>query len=212
MLRERTKKAKSSRPRYNMGQNSWFMVKLAWTSGEKKVLVLSLLSALTAAALNLLNLYISPAILSAMERRASVWDLIWAILVFVLALMLVSAVSSYVNMNAIFARISIRAVVTNLLNRKAATTSYPNVDDDHFIKLLTKSRECPNSNGAAPEAIWITLSTLTTNMICFGIYVSLLSLVQPLLILIILAATVISCLFSNYVNAYGYRHREEAAA
>lgn len=211
MLRERTKKAKSSRPRYNMGQNSWFMVKLAWTSGEKKVLVLSLLSALTAAALNLLNLYISPAILSAMERRASVWDLIWAILVFVLALMLVSAVSSYVNMNAIFARISSRAVVTNLLNRKAATTSYPNVDDDHFIKLLTKSRECPNSNGAAPEAIWITLSTLTTNMICFGIYVSLLSLVQPFLIFVILAATVISCLFSNYVNAYGYRHREEAA-
>ena len=174
-MKEKTKKEKSPNPKYNMGQNTWFMIKLALTSGEKKVIVLSLLSVLTAVALNLINLYVSPTILSVVERRASVSELIWTIVVFVLALMFVSAVSAYVNMNAIFARISIRAVVTNLLNRKAATTSYPNVDDDQFIKLLAKSRECPNSNGAAPEAIWITLSTLTTNMIGFCIYVSLLS-------------------------------------
>ena len=211
VMKEKTKKEKSPNPKYNMGQNTWFMIKLALTSGEKKVIVLSLLSVLTAVALNLINLYVSPTILSVVERRASVSELIWTIVVFVLALMFVSAVSAYVNMNAIFARISIRAVVTNLLNRKAATTSYPNVDDDQFIKLLAKSRECPNSNGAAPEAIWITLSTLTTNMIGFCIYVSLLSSVQPLLILIILATTVISYLISNYVNGYGYRHREEVA-
>ena len=210
-MKEKTKKEKSPNPKYNMGQNTWFMIKLALTSGEKKVIVLSLLSVLTAVALNLINLYVSPTILSVVERRASVSELIWTIVVFVLALMFVSAVSAYVNMNAIFARISIRAVVTNLLNRKAATTSYPNVDDDQFIKLLAKSRECPNSNGAAPEAIWITLSTLTTNMIGFCIYVSLLSSEQPLLILIILATTVISYLISNYVNGYGYRHREEVA-
>lgn len=197
--------------KYSMGQNSWFMIKIAWTSGEKKVVVLSLLSTLTAVTLNLVNLYALPTILSVVESKTSVSKLIWIIVVFVLALMFVSAVSAYVNMNAIFARISIRAVVTNLLNRKAATTSYPNVDDDRFIKLLANSRECPNSNSAAPEAIWITLSTLTTNMIGFVIYVSLLSSVQPLLILIILATTVISYLFSNYVNGYGYRHREEVA-
>lgn len=211
MMKEKTKKGKSPKSKYNMGRCLWFMIKLAWTSGEKKVIVLSLLSALTAVALNIINLYISPTILSVVERRASVSELIWTIVVFVLALMFVSAVSAYVNMNAIFARISIRAVVTNLLNRKAATTSYPNVDDDQFIKLLAKSQECPNSNGAAPEAIWITLSTLTTNMICFGIYVSLLSSVRLLLILIILATTVISYLISNYVNGYAYRHREEVA-
>ena len=55
-----------------MGQNVWFMIKLAWTSGEKKVLVLGLLSALLAVALNLINLYITPTILSAVERHVEV--------------------------------------------------------------------------------------------------------------------------------------------
>ena len=211
MVKEKQKKEKSERPKYNMAQNSRYMIKLAWTSGEKRVIALSLLSVLTTVALNLINLYVSPTILSVVERRASVSELIWTIAIFVLALMLVSAVSAYVNMNAIFARISIRSVVTDLLNTKAATTSYPNVDDDGFIKLLSKSRECPNSNSAAPEAISITLSALTTNIIGFCIYVSLLSSVQPLFILLILATTITSYLIGNYANSYSHRHRKEIA-
>ena len=75
MVKEKTQKAKKEKapkPKYNMAQNSWFMIKLAWTSGEKKVIVLSLLSALTAVALNLINLYVSPTILSVVEELALV--------------------------------------------------------------------------------------------------------------------------------------------
>ena len=124
-----------------MWQNSWFMIKLAWTSKEKKVIILSLLSAALAVILNLVNLYVSPTILSAVERHVSVGELIWTIAGFALALMFVSAASAYVNTNTLFGRVSVRAEVTNLLNKKAATTSYPNVDDDKLIKLLTKALE-----------------------------------------------------------------------
>ncbi len=211
MIKEITKKEKAPKPKYNMGQNSWFMIKLAWTSGEKKVLVLSLLSAILAVALNLVNLYVSPAILSAVERHAPVADLLLTIVGFVLGIMLVSAASTYVNANTLYGRISVRCEILNLLNRKAATTSYPNVDNDRYRKLLTKSSECINTNQAAAEAIWTTLTTLTANLVGFIIYVSLLTSVQPLLILIILVTTVISYLIGNYLNGYGYRHREEEA-
>ena len=56
---------------YRVPQNVWFMIKLAWTSGEKKVLVLGLLSALLAVALNLARLYISPAVLAVRAPRAA---------------------------------------------------------------------------------------------------------------------------------------------
>ena len=49
-------------------QATWFMIKLAWTSQEKKAIVLSLLSAGLAVATSLVNLYVSPTILSAVER------------------------------------------------------------------------------------------------------------------------------------------------
>lgn len=205
------KKEKALKPKYNMVQNSWFMIRLAWISGEKKVLVLSLLSAVLAVALNLVNLYVSPTILSVVERHVSITELLFTIVGFVLGIMLVSAASTYVDANTLFGRVTVRCVITNLLNRKAATTSYPNVDDDQFTKLLTKSGECISNNRAATEAIWRTLTSLTTNILGFTIYVSLLTTVQPILIVVILVTTVISYFIGNYVNGYGYRHREEEA-
>ena len=208
---QKTKKEKAPKPKYNMAQNSAYMIKLAWTSGEKKVIVLSLLSALFAVALNLINLYVSPTILSVVERKASVPELIVTIVVFVAALMLVSAASSYVNTNTLYGRISTRCEIIAQLQRKAATTSYPNLFDDKFKKLKMKAQESIGSNRAATEAIWTTLTELTTNLLGFVFYVILMSSVQPLLLIVILATTVISYLVGNYVNEWGYRHREEEA-
>lgn len=210
-MKDKTKKERSPKPKYNMGQNSWYMIKLAWTSGEKKVIVLSLLSALTAVALNLINLYISPTILSVVERRASVSELIGTIVIFVLALMFVSAASAYVNTNTLYGRVSVRCEIINRLNKKAATTSYPNLFDDGFEKLKMKSQDAIGSNRAATEAIWTTLTELATNILGFAFYVVLMSSVQPLLLVVILATTVISYFVGNYVNEWGYRHREEEA-
>lgn len=208
-MKEKTNKGNSSKPKYNMGQNSWYMVKLAWTSGEKKVIVLSLLSSLTAVGLNLINLYVSPSILSVVERKASVTELVWTIVVFVVALMIVSAASAYVNTNTLYGRISVRCEIINLLNKKAATTSYPNIYDEKFKKLIAKAQETVGSNRAATEAVWSTLTDLTTNIVGFAFYVILMSSVQPFLLVAILLTTIISYFVSNRLNEWGYRHREE---
>lgn len=205
MIKEKNSKA----PKYNMAQNSWFMVKLAWTSGEKKVIVLSLLSALFAVALNLINLYVSPTILSVVERRASVAELLLTIGIFVVALMFFSAAAAYVNTNTLYGRVSTRCEIINLLNRKMTTTSYQNLSDERFKMLKIKVQETINSNSAATEAVWTTLTDLTTNIVGFACYVALMSSIQPLLLVAILVTTIISYFVSNYLNEWGYRHREE---
>jgi len=207
--KENTKKENSSKPKYNMGQNSWFMVKLAWTTGEKKVIVLSLLSAFFAVALNLINLYVSPTILSVVERHAPVSELIGTILLFTAALMFVSAASAYVDTNTMYGRISVRCEFIAMLNKKSATTSYPNLFDEKFKKLKAKSQDAINSNQAATEAVWTTLTELTKNLLGFAFYVALMSSIQPLLLVVILATTVAGYFISNYANEWGYRHREE---
>jgi len=211
VMKEKKKKEESVKPKYNMGQNTWFMIKLAWTCGEKKVIVLGLLTAIMAVASNLINLYVSPTILSVVERHASVTELILTIAGFVLGMMLVSAATAYLNENITFGRISVRIEIINLLNQKAATTSYPNVDDDRFCKLLTKSIECVGNNRASGEAIWTTLTILVINILGFVIYVSMLTKVHPILMLMIIVTSIISYFIGNRLNDYGYRHREEEA-
>ncbi len=208
-MKEKTKK--TAKPKYNMFQNSWYMIKLAWTTGEKKVIVLSLLSAFFAVALNIINLYVSPTILSVVERKASVAELILTISVFVGVLMLVSAASGYVNTNTLYGRISVRCEIINLLNKKATTTSYPNLYDEKFEKLESKAQDSVGSNSTATEAIWTTLTNLTTNIIGFAFYVVLMLQVQPILLVTVLATTIISYLVSKHLNGWGYRHRDEEA-
>lgn len=202
---------KKEKPKYNMAQNTWFMVKLAWTSGEKKVLVLGLLSALLTVALNLINLYVSPTVLGVVERHGSLGELAGTLAGFVLALMVVSAAANYVSTNVLFGRITVRSEIINLLNRKAAITSYPNWQDDRFQKLLPKASQCTCSNNAPTEAVWTTLTNLTANGLGFLIYLVLFARVEPVLIPVILLTAGVSYLIGNYLNGYGYRHREEEA-
>lgn len=212
VLKEKTQpKQKAPKPKYNMAQNSWFMVRLAWTAKEKKVLVLGLLSALLALATTLVNLYLSPTILSAVERHVSMTELLLTIGGFVLGLMLVRAASAYVDENVIYGRITVRAEILMLLNRKACLTSYPNLDDDAFKKLLSKSTQCVNGNSSASEAIWATLFDLVKNLLGFAVYIGLLSSVQPLLMVVILVTTLINYFIGKHLNGYGYRHRDEEA-
>lgn len=205
------KKEKTPKPKYNMAQNSLFMVKTAWTNGEKKVVILSLLTASLAVATNIVNLYISPAILSAVERHAGIGELLLTIIGFTLATMLLAAVSAYVGANTMYGRITVRSELIKLLNRKMATTSYPNLEDEKFKKLSTKASGSTDSNSAATEAVWNTLTQLLTNTAGFIIYVLLLTNVQPLLIVIILATSLVSYFIGNYLGGYDYRHRDENA-
>ena len=202
---------KKEKPKYNMAQNTWFMVKLAWTSREKKVLVLGLLSALLTVALNLINLYVSPAVLGVVERHGSLAELAATLAGFVLALMVVSAAENYVSTNVLFGRITVRTEIINLLTRKAAITSYPNWEDDRFQKLLSKASRCTYTNWEATEAVWTTLTNLTANGLGFLIYLVLFARVEPVLIPVILLTAGVSYLIGNHLNGYGYRHREEEA-
>lgn len=188
------------------------MVKLAWTSGEKKVLVLTALSALVAVALNLVSLYVSPAVLGAVERRVPVLELAATIVGFTLARMFLGALTSYLEMNKRYlGRLGLRLELVAKLNQKAATTSYPNLTDDGFRKLYADAIQCTNRNAAAGEAIWETLDNLLRDLLGFALYVILLMNVDPLLILVTLVTAAIGYYVTNRLNGYGYRHREEKA-
>ena len=202
---------KKEKPKYNMAQNTWFMVKLAWTSREKKVLVLGLLSALLTVALNLINLYVSPTVLGVVERHGSLGELAGTLGGFVLALMVVSAGDNYVKKNLLFGRETVRSQIVNLLNRKAATTSYPNRQADRFQKLLAKSHACTVGSQEATEAVWKTLTNLTASALGFAIYCVLFSEVEPVLIPVILLTAAVSYMIGNRLSGYDYRHREEEA-
>lgn len=206
---ETIEKKRKEKPKYNMFQNSWFMIKLAFKSKEKKVLFLGGAIVILSVLINLINLYVSPLILSVVEKNESISELIKIIIAFVLSLGITSALLAYINEYILYGRISVRTEIINSLNNKAATTSYSNIFEDKFSKLLSKASEYCSANSEATEAIWTTLTNLSTNILGFIVYLLLLSNVYALLIGVIIITTVISYFISNYCSGYRYRHKEE---
>lgn len=205
------KSEKKQKPKYNMWQNTVYYISFAWKEKEKKVIFLSLIFACFVILNNLVNLLVSPAILSVVEKREPMSKLIVTILGFTGTLIFCSAGLSYIGTNLPYGRISVRMAVLKHLNQKTLTTSYPNVNNDAFIKLVAKCKTITSDNDKATEAIWGTLTILLHDGICFIIYLFLLSSISPLMLFVVLATTSVGYFVSRYVNGYEYRHRDELA-
>jgi len=205
----KAEKEKATKPKYNMWQCSAYMISLAWREKEKKVIFLCLLQVILGVSTNLVNLYVSPSILSAVERHAPISELITTVLVFVGLIMFCAAATSYVGTNAMYGRISVRMAVMGLLNNKSCLTSYPNITDEKFIKLRSKSAMAVNDNNQATEAVWNTLVSLMKNCIGFVIYAFLLVSLNVWLMLAILVTSLFGYFANKYIYGYWYRHREE---
>ncbi len=198
----------TKKPTYNMWQNTAFMLRTAWRS-YKSVPLLCVGIAASAAGGTIAQLLLAPAVLEQVETHAPLEVLVGVILAFGAALFVLYGLNAYLKENALYGRIAVRTQLLMQVDTKIADTSFPNLLDTAFQKSSEKAISICSSNGESTEAIWTTLTDLLTNLIGFGVYLALLSGLHPLLLAVVLATTVASYLFSNHINAWVYRHRDE---
>lgn len=209
MTAEKKKKEKAPKPKYNMWQNVGFMVKTAWVEKEKKVLVTTLFLAVLSVINSLIGLYVTPVLLGQVESGVSPMQLVLTAVSFTLALMLCGAVTAYINEFELYGKVTTRLALISAMNEKGCRTSFPNREDDKFIKLSSRAAQSVSNNSQATEAIWGTLQSLMTNIAGFVIYLVMLTNVDPVLIAVILATTLVGYFINKYLSGYSYRHRDE---
>lgn len=197
-----------NKPKYNIAQNVGWMVKIAWET-RKRVLLFCILTALLEVAYNLAQLYIAPEILSLVEQKAPLGNLVITILFFTAALFLTSGANEYIDQNALFAQIDVRTAIIGKIGRKSNMTSYPNTLDSDFIKLRERAHMATESNRAATEHVWKTLTGLLKNVGGFVIYLTILSNLDALLLFAVVSTCIISFFVSRYVSNWMFTHREE---
>lgn len=196
------------KPKYNILQNVGFMLRMAWKY-QKAVVPLCLCVAAVSVGLSLVQLFIGPEVLRQVEQHAPLSRLLGTIGIFSAALLLLQGLKEYLSANVMFGRIDVRGRILIALSRKASTTSYPNVFDPDVLALQEKAGSTLNSNEKASEHIWTTLTDLTINLAGFGIYLLLLSGLNPFLMLVVIVTTAAGFFFTRKINGWGYRHREE---
>lgn len=205
-----TAKHMKQKPAHSLGQNIIYMILLAWKQ-RRSVILLALTMAVVAILLSLTQLFIVPSILEVVEINVSVAELTAIILLFTGVLVLLSAAQSYFSSCSQFGRIEVRLIIGSMIQNKALTMSYPDIENQNVRKKMDKASMLVTSNSAAMEAIWTTLVNLLKNVVEFIVFFSLLATLNPFMIIAVLVTTIVSFSASNYLNGWGYRHRDEEA-
>lgn len=204
MKRERKK------PAYNLWQNSAYMVGKAWGT-YRSVLFYGLALTTVMVLSNLAQLFIAPVILKKVESAVPLPELLWIIAGFSGVIIILSGLSAYINKNTLFGRVALRGRINEEIAYKHMTTSYPNTEDTAVLKKLEKAKRTTSNNSDAAEAVWNTLFSLLRNLAGFLIYLLLLSGLDPVLMVIVVVTSAIGYFAGNYINGWGYRHRDEEA-
>ena len=199
------------KPKYNLWQNSWYMVKLAWRY-SKSVLAICIILAAATTGETVVQLHIAPGILQKLELRASLPQLLGAIAIFTGALILFAAAKEYFDLNKLFGRVTVRIKLIEAIAEKMAQTSYENLLDTAFLQRKERASSACDDNQSPAESIWLTWTNILANLLGFAVYLALLSSLSPLLILVVIATTAAGYFVSRKVNQFGYLHREEEAA
>ena len=206
-----TVKHRKQKPAYGLGQNIAYMISLAWRQ-RRSVILFALIMAAASILLGLTQLFIVPSILGAVEADVSIAELTAIILAFTGALILLNAAGAYLSSCSQFGRIEVRLFIGSMIQNKALTMSYPDIEDQNVRKKMDKASMLVVSNTAATEAVWTTLVNLLKNAVEFIVYLSLLTTLNPLMIIAVLVTTIVSFSISNYLDGWGYRHRDEESA
>ncbi|MCD7785636.1 MAG: ABC transporter ATP-binding protein/permease [Oscillospiraceae bacterium] len=206
-----TKDKLKEKPKYGILSCVWFMIKCAWTNGEKKVVILGLLFSLVVTGQSVVGLYISPSIIAVLERNGTVSELLITIIGFTLILVFLAMARQYIDSNILYGRITTRSEIINLINTKCAETSYPNLGNEKFQTILNKALPTTYSNSSACEAIWKTICSFLSNLLGLIIYAAILSTANVWILLLVTVTALVGYFITNKLNSYGYNHREEEA-
>lgn len=120
-----------------------------------------------------------------------------------------SALKTYLENGTQSSYLCGRLEVVAELEEKFSTTSYPNTIDTNLLRLRNQATESSGNNRSAPEEIWRTWTQIISNILCFIVYLFLLSGLHPLLAVSVILTSVFGYFVSNRINGWGYRHREE---
>ncbi|MCD8325388.1 MAG: hypothetical protein LUC90_01530 [Lachnospiraceae bacterium] len=144
-----TSDTSKSKPKYNMWQNSAWMVRNAWRV-HKSVLFLVLAAALVSVSITTAQTLIAPVILSKVEGAVSLRELCLTILAFEGLLVLLNGLQGYIEENTIFGRIMVRVDIIGQIQKKTPIPPTPIC----WIQLICRQergRELPQKEINSPR-------------------------------------------------------------
>ena len=201
-------KAKKEKPKYNIIQNVSWMINNAWKTCRRLLFLVVAVAALEIL-YSLAGLYIAPEILNVVQSQGSMAELLTTIAFFTIALFVSKGLIYYLSEYSDYCRIEVRSGIIGQISYKCNTTSYPNTLKEEFVGLRESAHHQVEGNSVATEYIWKVMGNFLKNIGGFIIYLFIISGLDPILMLMVVATCFVSFFVSRRISTWMYTHRDE---
>ena len=205
------KAKETQKPKYNLLQNMGYLFHTSWTL-DKTLILFTFGTAILNLCQNMVQLFIAPMILQKVEHNAPLDELLFTILVFCVLLITLAGLIGYLTNEELDYGLRVRLMnhFTVLATEKACTTSYPNTLRANYWETCTRAFDCIGNYDYGCSYMIGSVGKLFQAILGFGLYLLLLSNLDPVLLTLVIGTTVIGYFVSRKMNEWGYTHREES--
>lgn len=187
------------KPAYTIWQNSVYVIKKTW---ERDKLVLADIAAqiILSVAASITALFLPKTVISQIIGGAPVNMLIFTIIAFTVTTMLLKGALHYCMGAFQFRRTALRAKVGEDILFKIITTDYVNLEDKSFNDGKQIADEITEDSNSSTEQIYHCFTDLFINLFGFIIYILLLAAVNPLILLITVATSILGVFVRRWAS------------
>ena len=142
---------------------------------------------------------------------ANIGRLAAAVLAFTAAIMILQTIKSYYDNTSRPLRTGLRLLIGLDILEKAITTDYANLENKKYTDAKQKAHNVTFSNDQSTEQIYFTLENFGSNIFGFVIYIILLVNINPLILLLTAATSVLGFIVRRRANKWRFDHDDENA-
>ena len=197
-----------AKPKYNVMQNSAYVVRGAWAR-DKIVIYVIIAQIILIPAIPAVAMYLPKTVVALIIGGAGAGALVAAVLAFTAATALLQTAKSYLDGVAMARRSGLRVHVCRDILHKAIETDYANLENQQFADAKQKAHDVTNNNGTSTEQIYYAFVGLGSNLLGFAIYVALLSNINPWILLITAVMSVFGFFARRWANRWQHDHEEK---
>ena len=195
------------KPLYSVFQNVGFMLKNVYV-WKKSIIFTTLLRVVVIVALPLVVTYLSKSVVQIVSEGDNINSLIFTIVVFSAAIMLLRVVENVLNEQANSEDIVLQIEYNNLIDETTMDMDYEVLASSKGQDKRSKARQVCTNNHAAGVEIFRYIAKFLANVVGLIVYMAIISTLQPLIIVLVLTLTVATYFLNRGQNLYEHNNRD----
>lgn len=196
------------KPKYSFISNTLFAVSTLWHC-DRSILFYIFGNVPVILLLPLCSLYLPKVIVASIEDTKAPMYMITGVLFIALSMLILSVLQQFISARIELHHQKVMRYMKATLSRKAMNVSYEVIDRPSTQVMFKKVFEMIQ-NGAEQglQALPILFATLLGNILGFTVYTGILSTLNPLITVFILASTLITYFVNKAINKWVFKNRD----